>query len=448
MKNFTAAIYAFLLIAVLLCTAKLPLTAQTTPDPYILSEINRIKAVDNHTHVPKLVGPGEKDDEYDALPCGGYVEPSDDPSMARPENPLFLEAWQKLYGYRYQDKTPEHVRELLAAKQSVKQKQGENFPIWVLDQLGTEYMMANRIAMGRGLAPSRFLWVPFDDALMYPLNTQSMVDTPDRKFFYQREAALFKRYMDDSGVATLPGALDSYIEKVIRPTLERQKKAGAVAIKFEAAYLRSLNFKEPDETEARSVFARYANGGTPNKAEYTALQDFLFRVLAREAGRLGLAVHIHTGSGCGSYFDLAGSNPSLLDSVLNDPSLRKTNFVLVHGGAGPYTKVTSFLFSKPNVYADFSEQDWLLPPRSLSVVLRDWLEWYPEKVLFGTDLFPGTPEVDWEEIGYMTSTTGRRALALALTGMVNDGEITRERAVELARMVLRGNAVKLYGLKD
>jgi len=48
----------------------------------------------------------------------------------------------------------------------------------------------------------------------------------------------------------------------------------------------------------------------------------------------------------------------------------------------------------------------------------------------------------------MTSTTGRKALALALTGMVNDKEITRERAIELARMVLRENAIKLYGLKN
>jgi predicted TIM-barrel fold metal-dependent hydrolase len=120
----------------------------------------------------------------------------------------------------------------------------------------------------------------------------------------------------------------------------------------------------------------------------------------------------------------------------------------VHGGAGPYTKVTSFLLSKPNAYTDFSEQDWMLSPRALSAVLRDWLEWYPEKVLFGTDLFPGSAEIDWEEIGYMTSTTGRQALALALTGMVNDGEITRERALVLARMVLRGNALKLYRLND
>jgi len=422
--------------------------AQTEPDPYLVSEINKIKAVDNHTHVPKLVGQGEKDDEYDALPCGGYVEPSDDPNMARPDNPLFLEAWQKLYGYRFTDKSTEHVKELLAAKQIVKRKQSDNFPVWVLDQLGTEYMLANRIAMGRGLVQSRFLWVPFDDALMYPLETESMVDTPDRKFFYQREALLLKRYMNDSGTTALPSTVGNYIDKVIRPTLERQKNAGAVAIKFEAAYLRTLNFKEPDEGRARSVFAQYANGGKPTKAEYIALQDFLFRVIAREAGRLGLALHIHTGAGCGSYFDLAGSNPSLLDSVLNDPSLRKTNFVLVHGGAGPYTKVTSFLLGKPNVYADFSEQDWMLPPRALSMVLRDWMEWYPEKVLFGTDLFPGTPEIDWEEIGYMTSTTGRKALALALTGMVNDKEITRERAIELARMALRENAIKLYGLKN
>ena len=47
----------------------------------------------------------------------------------------------------------------------------------------------------------------------------------------------------------------------------------------------------------------------------------------------------------------------------------------------------------------------------------------------------------------MTATTGRQALAIALTGMMNDGEITRERAIELANMVMRENAVKLYGLK-
>jgi len=39
-------------------------------------------------------------------------------------------------------------------------------------------------------------------------------------------------------------------------------------------------------------------------------------------------------------------------------------------------------------------------------------------------------------------------LALALTEMVNDGEISRDRALEIARMVMRGTAMKLYGLKE
>jgi predicted TIM-barrel fold metal-dependent hydrolase len=100
------------------------------------------------------------------------------------------------------------------------------------------------------------------------------------------------------------------------------------------------------------------------------------------------------------------------------------------------------------VYADFSAQTFLLYPRALSEVLRNWLENYPEKVLFGTDAFALTPEVGWEEGGWLAVITARQALALALTGMMNDGEITRERAIELARMVMRDNAIKLYGLKS
>ena len=46
----------------------------------------------------------------------------------------------------------------------------------------------------------------------------------------------------------------------------------------------------------------------------------------------------------------------------------------------------------------------------------------------------------------MTNRTAREALAIALTGMLRDGDITRGRASELARMVLRENALRLYGL--
>ncbi len=417
-----------------------------SPDPQLLAEINKIKAIDNHSHPPKVVGPGEKDDDFDALPCDP-LEPSVPTTISRPENPQYLAAWKALYNYPYDDAAPEHIKELLAAKQKVMRQQGDNFPNWVLDQLGIETELANRVAMGRGLKPPRFRWVPFDDALMYPLKNSDLAsESPDRKFFFARETHLLRRYLKDLDLDALPPTLQDYTTKVITPTLELQKKNGAVAIKFEAAYLRSLDFgpAEPLEVVQR-IYKSFVKEGVPAQADYVRLQNFLFRYIAREAGRLGMPVHLHTGGGCGTYFMLSGSNPALMESVLNDPSLRKTNFVLVHGGAGAFTKYTSYLMMKPNVYADFSEQTWLISTRALSRVVREWLEWYPEKVMFGTDLYPNTPEINWEEIGWQTTQSGREALAIALTGMIEDKEITRERALELAHMVLHDNAAKLYG---
>lgn len=425
-----------------------------TADPQLLAEINKIKAIDNHSHTPKLVSPGEKDDEFDALPCDP-LEPSDPTTISRPENPQYLEAWKALWHYPYNDASPEHVRELIQTKQKVMQQQGDSYPNWVLDQLGIETEFSNRIAMGRGLQPPRFRWVPFDDALLLPLDNSSVAkETPDRKFFYSREEMLLKRYLKDQNLRAVPATLQEYTAKVITPTLEAQKRNGAVAIKFEAAYLRTLDFGTIPQDQAQylkqaqQVYAQYVKGGVPSKAEYLSLQDYLMRYIAREAGRLGLPVHFHTGGGCGTYFMLDGSNPALLDSLLNDASLRKTKFVLLHGGAGPFTKYVAYMLMKPNVYTDFSEQTWLISTRKLSEVIRDFLEWYPEKTLFGTDLYPNTPEINWEEIGWQTTQSAREALAIALTGMIQDGEITRERALELAHMVLHDNAAKLYGWKQ
>jgi len=261
---------------------------------------------------------------------------------------------------------------------------------------------------------------------------------------YPAEERLLKRYLSDLKLNGLPATLKDYLSKVVTATLERQKRDGAVAAKFEIAYLRSLEFSDPAESDAARVYERWVKGGEAPAGDYQLLQDFLFRYASREAGRLGLVVHIHVFDGGGGSYVQSGSNPVLLDSVFNDPSLRKTNFVIVHGGY-PHTKSTAGLLSKPNVWADFSAQNLLLYPRALSEILRNWLEYYPERILFGTDATPVFGEIGWEETGWIATQTTREALALALTAMINDREITRARAVELARMVLRENAIKLYG---
>lgn len=446
MKNRIALLVPLWLILVLIFPQ--PQAAQTTADPQLVAEIAKIKAIDNHAHPLRFVAEGDKpDDEYDALTLEG-LEPFALPPRVNPANPEYIGAWRALFGYKHDDMSEAHLKELMAVKQRVMRELGDGYPAWVLDQLGIETMFANRVAMGRGLTAPRYRWVSFVDALMLPLNNESARrSNPDYRAFYAGEDKLLKRYLAESKVAALPATLDGYVKNVVTATLERQKRDGAVAVKFEAAYLRRLDFDDARESEARRVYAKYFKGGEPRNVEYKALQDYLFRFIAREAGRLAMAVHIHAIDGVGSFYKQTGSDPLLLESAFNDPGLRKTNFVIVHGGY-PFTRHTASLMSKSNVYADFSAQTFLLYPRALSEVLRNWLEFYPEKVLFGTDAFAFTPEVGWEEGGWLAITSARQALALALTGMMNDGEITRDRAFELARMVMRENALQVYNLKS
>lgn len=421
--------------------------AQTEADRGLAEEIFKLKAIDHHAHPLRATREGEEDREFDAL-IPDTLEPAPLPVRLRPDNTEYAGAWREFWGYRHDDMSEAHAREVTEARARATRERGDAYPAWVLDKLNIEVMFANRVAMGRGLSPERFRWVSYADALILPLSSAAVRKIhPDYAAFYPGEDALLKRYLSDLNMRSVPATLREFMSRVVTPTLERQKRGGAVAVKFEAAYLRPLDFADATEAEAARVYARYSRGvGAPTAAEYKPLQDFLFRYVARESGRLGMAVHIHTGAGVGGYYGMTGGSPLLLEPVFNDPSLRKTNFVLVHGG-WPYTEQTASLLLKPNVYADFSAQTFLRTPHALAETLRGWLEFAPEKILFGTDAFALTPEVGWEEVGWLSNRTGREALARALTMMMRDGDITRARASQLARMVMRDNAAALYGIK-
>ena len=68
-------------------------------------------------------------------------------------------------------------------------------------------------------------------------------------------------------------------------------------------------------------------------------------------------------------------------------------------------------------------------------------------MLFGTDAYPDdTPLANWEEKVWLVTRTARQAIALALTRMMEEGQISRTRAEELANLVLRENAMTVYDL--
>jgi len=253
--------------------------------------------------------------------------------------------------------------------------------------------------------------------------------------------------MKTVGLTKPPPTLTDYIFLVVLPTLLQQRTGGAIAIKFELAYLRPLDIGKPTREQASAIYAKGIAGATLSPADYKVLEDYLFRDIAHECGALGLAVHFHGMSGGGRYFSIAGVNPLNLEPLFNDPALKDTNFVMLHGG-WPFVHEAGSLLQKPNVYLDISQQALSIPARTLSTWLREWLELYPEKVLFATDGYPFSSSLGWEESTWLAARNAREALGLALTGMERDGEISPTRAAELAHMVLHDNAAALYRLSN
>jgi hypothetical protein len=420
-------------------------------DPALAAQIYAIKAIDNHAH-PVLPPPRDQTDrDFDALPVDN-MEPETDVVAWRSDNLQLPAAWKALWNFDapanfHAPLDAAGMKRLAAARAVVKAREGLHYDQWILDQSNIGVMVANRVAMGPGIQEPRFRWVPYADTLLYPFDTSALAaQSPDKKLFFPLEAHLLARYLAAVGMKSVPATLQDYLTQVVTPTLERQRAGGAIAEKFEIAYLRPFGFSDPPEQEAARIYAKWAGKPAPNSADYKVLQDFLFRYIALECGRLGMAVHLHTMSGGGGYFGIAGANPLLLEPIFNDPRLRHTNFVLLHGG-WPFVREAGALLQKPNVYLDLSQQSLTFPPRTLATWLREWLETYPDKVLFGTDGYPFSAAEGWEEATWLANRNARQALALALTGMLRDGEISRPRAIAIANEVLRGTATTLYAAR-
>ena len=96
----------------------------TAIDAQLAQEIAGIKAIDNHAH-PVLAAEGDR--EFDALPVDN-MEAQSDPVSMRPG------AFQTPF--------------TAASKAAAKKENGDHYPAWVLDQMGVDVMLANRVAMG------------------------------------------------------------------------------------------------------------------------------------------------------------------------------------------------------------------------------------------------------------------------------------------------------------
>ena len=438
------AIRAIALSAAVGISSLAPAQARPFPGPDVqqiyqrlLPQIEKIAAFDHHAH------PGYADDpDVDAMAAPPNASEA---LRTRDDNPELAAAAKALFGYPYTDLSPEHAKWLLNTKTELKrQLAGTAYFNSILDKINIESSVANRAVMPDYLDPKRFPWVFFADAFMWPFNNErETARNPDEGVFIPLQEKMLHRWMQQENVGQLPTSFADYL-KFVSQVLEDNSKRGGIAMKFEVAYFRPTTFSDPPRAKAEGIYQRYIAGGVPEEKEYRAFQDYIFRYLVQEGGRLHLPVHIHTAIGIGDYFNLSQSNIMNLESVLRDPRYSSTTFVMIHGGY-PLEREAIWLAAMKNVYLDSSFGELAQYPSAFKETLKMWLETFPDKITFGTDCFPYNQVLGAEESYWLGVQSSRTALAAALAEMISENEISEARALELAHAYLHDTAVKLYG---
>jgi len=403
----------------------------------LLKQIEAIPMYDNHAH------PGFSDDtDVDAMAS----PPGESATLRlREDNPEFVAAAKALFGYPYDDFRPEHAKWLVDKKKAARQSGGVAYFDSILDKLNTDICLANRAMMAPYLNPKRFHWVFFGDSFFYPFdNSAERASTPDMGVYVPLQEKMLARWKKQEGVEGLPEDLAGYEDFVRRTMADNQQKHGGVAIKFEAAYFRSLYFGDPPRAHAEAVYNKYREGGVPTAGEYKQFQDYIFRVMVDEAGKLRLPMHFHSAIGIGDYFSLHNGNVLNLENVVRDPRYKNVTFVLIHGG-WPYEREAALMTAVKNVYLDTSFQSELLYPSHFKDVLKQLLTLFPDKMMYGSDAFPFSDALGAEESFWLAARTTRTGLAAALAELVEEGAVSEPKALELARNYLHDNAARLYG---
>jgi hypothetical protein len=413
-----------------------PLPGPEVPQLYqrLLPQIEKIPIFDHHAH------PGFADDpDVDAMAS----PPGSAALRTRDTNPELVAASKALFGYPYNDLSPEHAKWLIQRKAELKKAQGTAYFSNLLDKLNIEQGVANRAMMPDYLDPKRFTWVFFADSFLWPFDNQrERSRNRDEEVYIPLQEKMLHRWMQQENVDKLPPDFAGYLAFVSR-VLEDNRKKGGIAMKFEVAYFRSTKFADPTREQAEDVYQRLVGGGIPGEKEYRTFQDYIFRFLVREGARLHLPVHIHSAVGIGDYFSLSEGNIMNMENVLRDPRYSGTMFVLIHGGY-PYEHQAIWLAAVKNVYLETSLMELDMYPSEFRHVLKQWLETFPDKITFGTDSFPYNEILGAEESYWLGVQSARTALAAALAEMISEGEVSEPQALQLAHGYLHDNAVGIY----
>jgi len=263
----------------------------------------------------------------------------------------------------------------------------------------------------------------FDD---YTLDDNFVQPSPLDILAIQKRYGVELRTLDDFLLA-----LDMAFQRI-------RDKGYYVGLKSAIAYDRGIEFRDTSREEAERLFVQLKEHTLPH-SERRPFEDFMMHQVVRRAGENRMPMQFHTGAQLGPGNDITNTRPALLLNLFQ--KYPQTKFVIFHG-AFPYMgELTAILKNYSNVYLDMC----LMPVFSMSAT-REWLNRWLETVpvtkinVFGGDSM-------FLEGAYGHSVMARRIVAEVLTDKVEEGYLIEDEAVKIARMILRENAIEIYGLR-
>jgi uncharacterized protein len=338
-------------------------------------------------------------------------------SRARSAYRAMLPIFSDLYGVDFESLTLEGARELNA-----RMEKNYADPNWAEEVLRrrahTELIVRDSFILPRAVAPH----YPF---VVSACNVRWLING-----FHQSEFARLPAEDPYAFAAQykLPiKTLDDYVA-VLDRILAEAKRAGAICLKSQSAYERTLRFNFVPKQVAEQVFGKPRNELSP--AQVKAFQDYIFWRLAELSAKHDLPFQIHTG-----HAHIPGSNPmNLVDVIQANP---RTKFILFHGGFPWVGEAGMVALKYPNVWLD---SVWM-PVLSYTTGKRAYKEWLDmissNRILWGSDMFT-------VEGTYGTTIYTRQCIYEALAEKVLDNELREDDAVRIGRQILRENALEIF----
>lgn len=186
----------------------------------------------------------------------------------------------------------------------------------------------------------------------------SLIDSnPDFDPYFFRSTYRVDKFMFPSFAEWENVSFDDFLDMCERD-MKKAVSEGYTVIKISCAYFRSLYFEAVDRKTAEARFNE--------KIADKTLSDFMMHFVLSAAGRLGLAVQIHTGLQEGNGNTLGNSDPLLLNNLFGlYPDVR---FDIFHIGYPFERKLIALCKNFPNVYIDMCWAHIISPNASIAAL--------------------------------------------------------------------------------